>query len=133
MSVCVCVCVYFMVHYNNYFFPLEVSRGTECGGGWKSTFTHFKFPCVNPSPKIVINLHWTCKNLHCKGEPNRFSGYWDPSVHTDILLLLHQDENSNLGMDQREIQLHVNHNERILDKNDFLQCGVECLLLLAEM
>ena len=36
-----------------------------------------------PSLKIDINLPWTCKKLHCKGEPYRLSSKRDPSVYTD--------------------------------------------------
>ena len=35
-----------------------------------------------PSPKKVINPPWTLKKPICKGEPYRFSGLWDPSLHT---------------------------------------------------
>ena len=37
---------------------------------------------VVPFPKIVINLPRTYVKLPCKGEPDQFSGYRDPSVQT---------------------------------------------------
>ena len=48
------------------------------------------------SPKINFNLPRTYEKLSCKGEPYRFSGRWEPSVHTNILLLylIHKDLNS---------------------------------------
>ena len=36
-----------------------------------------------PRLKIVFNLPWTYKKLHCTGEPYRFSGYRNPSQHRD--------------------------------------------------
>ena len=43
-------------------------------------------------PQIAVNLRRTYEMLHCKRESYRFSGYWDPLIHTDrrtqILLLL---------------------------------------------
>ena len=36
---------------------------------------------------IFNNIGYTTIKLHYKGEPYRFGGYRDPSVHTDLLLL----------------------------------------------
>ena len=35
------------------------------------------------SLKMVINILRTCEVLYCEWEPYRFSGWIDPSVHTD--------------------------------------------------
>ena len=45
-----------------------------------------------PSPKIVINLPGTYVKLPCKGEPDRFSGYRDPSVKTNKQTNKHPDK-----------------------------------------
>ena len=34
------------------------------------------------SLKIIIYFSWTYKKLHCKGEPNWYSGKEDPFLHT---------------------------------------------------
>ena len=46
---------------------------------------------VVTSPKIAINCPRIYEKLHCKGESYRFSGQQDPSVQTDILLLLYNN------------------------------------------
>ena len=39
--------------------------------------------CYSFSISLAINLPRTYAKLHCKREPYKFSGLWDPSVHTD--------------------------------------------------
>ena len=38
---------------------------------------------------MVKNIPWTNKKLHCKGEPNRFSGQRDPWQQTKKLTTLY--------------------------------------------
>ena len=74
------ICKVFFLRGSNIFFGGEDFLGT----------ISFRRMVVH-SPKIVINLSWTYEKLPCKGEPYRFSGYQDPLVQTNILLLYYKD------------------------------------------